>query len=109
MFLQNQHSIRWGFPRSLLFQRPVGAGVGVFDECLFRYQTSLGEPGNAAEEALSRGGRHLTRREVQNMESGSSNTNFSPDLFPELLGDPAQVQWFFSSFYFPFTFRPSLL
>ena len=41
MVLQNQHFISKGFPLISLFQRSVEVGVGVFDECFFRYQTSL--------------------------------------------------------------------
>lgn len=86
MVLQNQHFIKKGLPLILLLQRSVEVGVGVFDECLFRYQTSLRQSGKTGE-ALSHGVRHSARREVQNMESGSCSFHSSPEEFPELLGD----------------------
>lgn len=105
MVLQNQHFIKKGFPLILLLQRSVEVGVGVFDECLFRYQTSLRQSGKVGE-ALSHGVRHSARREVQNMESGSCSFHSSPEEFPELLGDLLQVNWLFqtciSSFSFSF-------
>lgn len=103
MFLQNQHFIRKGFLLILLFQISVEVGVGVFDEHLFRYWTSLREPGKAAE-AHSHGVRHSARREVQNIESGSCSFHSFPDVFLELLGDVVQVNLLFQASVYPFTF-----